>query len=138
MLDQVLPPPLSPECRVTPGTSEGVAIFHVQGELVAGSAAVLRAELAEAMGAPRVLLELSGVTWLDTVGLGALIGAVRNIHEAGGQVAVAAARAQVDARLRSAGMDRLVVVAESAEAALRFLVDPDPRGATRFPRDAVS
>jgi len=91
---------------------------------------VLRAELAEAVGSPRVLLELSSVTWLDTVGLGALIGAVRRIHEAGGQVALAAARTPVDTLLRSAGLDRLVVIAESAEAALRSL-DPDPVEATR-------
>lgn len=123
ILDQVPAPPLAPDCRVTPGSSEGVAVLHVQGDLVARSAQVLRAELAEAVTAPRVLLELSGVTSLDTVGLGALIGAVRNIHEAGGQVALASARAPVDTFLRSAGMDRLLVVAESAESALRSLME---------------
>ena len=126
ILDQVPPAPLAPDCRVTPASYEGVAVFHVQGELVAGSAGVLRAELAEAMGASRVLLEVSGVTWIDSVGLGALVGALRNIHEAGGQVAVAAARTPVGTLLRSAGIDRLAVVAESAEAALRSLVSPDP------------
>jgi anti-sigma B factor antagonist len=125
ILDQLPVVSLSPDCRVTAGSCEGVTVLHVQGELVAGSAGVLRAELAGAMGAPRVLLELSGITRLDTVGLGALIGAVRTIHEAGGQVALAAARTSVDERLHSAGIDRLIVVAESAEAALRSLVDPD-------------
>ena len=125
ILDEVPPAQLACDCRVTPGVCDGVAVLHVQGELVAGSAGVLRAELAEAVGAPRVLLELSGVTWLDAVGLGALIGAVRTIHEAGGQVALGAAPRPVDTLLRSAGMDRYVVVAESAEAALQSLVDPE-------------
>jgi anti-sigma B factor antagonist len=101
-------------------------VLHVHGELVAGSAGVVRAELAEAVGAPRVVLELSGVTRLDTVGLGALVGAVRTIHEGGGQVALAAGRTSVDKRLQSAGIDRLIVVAASVEAAIRSLVDPDP------------
>jgi anti-sigma B factor antagonist len=131
ILDQLAAPSLSPDCRVTPGSCEGVTVLHVQGELVAGSAGVLRAELAEAVGAPRVLLELSGVTRLDTVGLGALIGAVRTIHEVGGRVALAAARTPVDRRLHSAGIDRLIVVAESAEAALRSLVDTDPVAGSR-------
>ena len=127
ILEEVPPAQLAPDCRVTPRSFEGVAVLHVQGELVAGSAGVLRAELAEAVGASRVLLELSGVTRLDSVGLGTLIGAVRRIHEAGGRVAVAAAQTPVDTHLRSVGMDRFVVVAESAEAALRSLLGPDPQ-----------
>jgi anti-sigma B factor antagonist len=100
-----------------------VAVLHLQGELVAGSAGTLRAELARAIGLPRVLLELSGVTWLDSVGLGALIGAARHIREAGGEVAMAGAKPSVAALLHSAGMDHLVKVTDSAEEALRHLGD---------------
>ncbi|HZT66584.1 MAG TPA: STAS domain-containing protein [Acidimicrobiales bacterium] len=103
-----------------------MAVLHIQGELVAGSVGALRAQLAGTLGSSRVLLELSGVTWLDSVGLGALIGAVRTIHEAGGRVALAGARTAIDTLLRSAGIDRLVVLAGSAEAAYHSLADPEP------------
>lgn len=122
ILDPVPMPQMAPACRMTPGLCDGVAVLHIQGELVTGSAGVLRAELAEVVGTSKVLMELSGVTWLDSVGLEALIGAVRSIQEAGGQVALAGARSSADALLRSAGVDRLAVLAESAEAALRSLL----------------
>jgi len=118
----------SSACRVTAGSYPGAAVYHVQGELDSATAGDARAGLAAAVGEATVLLELSGVGFIDTVGLGALLGVVRRIHEAGGLVAISEPRAGVMSVLLMAGVDRLVFIADSAAAAAAWISGPDTGG----------
>lgn len=107
--------------RLTAALYSGTAVVHIQGELDATTASTLRAELTEAGGeAPTVLLDLTGVGVIDSVGLGALLGAIRGIHERGGRVAAVGGPAATTA-LRAAGVDRLVFLADSPVAGLEWL-----------------
>ena len=65
-------------------------------------------------------LDLTGVGAIDSVGLGALVGAVRRIHEHGGRVAAVGGPAATRA-LRAAGVDRILFLADSAVAGLGWL-----------------
>ena len=116
-------------CRVTAGTFGDTWVFHLQGDLDAGTAARLRIELGEAVGKASVLLDLTGVVFLDAVGMGVLLGAIRRIQEHGGLVAISGAerRRGIDGALRRAGVDRLVFVADSPTEALEWLDHTDRR-----------
>jgi len=69
------------------------AVVTLRGELDAHDAPELRellgravSDLADAGSQPRLVLDLTGVAFLDSTVLGTMIGAVRRMREAGGDV----------------------------------------------------
>ncbi len=93
------------------------------GELDAFTVGHFRDSLTELGGGERVLIDLSGVPFLDSAGLGALIGGVRRAREAGGDVAVYGARPAVARLLHTTGFDRVASVSESEEDAAKALAE---------------
>lgn len=91
------------------------------GELDAFTVGQFRETLTELGGDRRLVIDLSGVPFLDSAGLGALIGGVRRSREAGGDVAVYGARPAVARLLHTTGFDRVASVSESEEEAARAL-----------------
>jgi len=63
----------------------GVAVVGVTGEIDVATAPSLREHLAvhQAAGEPVVVVDLTGVTFLDSTALGVLVGAYRRITEEG-------------------------------------------------------
>ena len=93
------------------------------GELDAFTVGHFRESLTELAGGERVLIDLSGVPFLDSAGLGALIGGVRRAREGGGDVAVYGARPAVARLLHTTGFDRVASVSESEQDALKALAE---------------
>src|SRR6516162_11437074 len=92
------------------------------GELDAFTVSQFRQSLAELASKPRLIIDMSGVPFVDSAGLGALIGGIRRARELGGDVVVSCNRPTLTRLLRTTGFDRIVTVAETieeAEAALR-------------------
>jgi len=94
------------------------------GELDAFTVGQFREALAEMSGTSRMLIDLSGVPFLDSAGLGALIGGVRRSREAGGDVAVFGARPSVARLLHTTGFDRVASVSDSEASAAGALTSP--------------
>jgi anti-sigma B factor antagonist len=93
------------------------------GELDAFTVGHFRESLTELGGGERVLIDLSGVPFLDSAGLGALIGGVRRAREGGGDVAVYGARPAVARLLHTTGFDRVASVSDNEQDALRSLAE---------------
>lgn len=93
------------------------------GELDAFTVGHFRESLTELGGGERVLIDLSGVPFLDSAGLGALIGGVRRAREGGGDVAVYGARPAVARLLHTTGFDRVATVSDTESDALRSLAE---------------
>ena len=91
------------------------------GELDAFTVGHFRDSLSELGGGERVLIDLSGVPFLDSAGLGALFGGVRRAGEGGGDVAVYGARPAVARLLHTTGFDRVAAVSDSEHDALKAL-----------------
>lgn len=87
------------------------------GELDAFTVSQFRQALAELASSPRLLIDLSGVPFVDSAGLGALIGGIRRVRELGGDVAVACPRPTLTRLLRTTGFDRIVTVVGTVEEA---------------------
>jgi anti-sigma B factor antagonist len=95
------------------------SIVDVKGEVDLYSAPRLKERLAELTGAgrSRVTVNLEAVEFLDSTGLGVLIGALKRCREAGGTLALAAPREPVRKVLSITGLDRVFPVHESVEQA---------------------
>jgi anti-sigma B factor antagonist len=68
-----------------------------------------------------LVIDLSGVPFVDSAGLGALIGGIRHTRELGGQVAVACSRPTLVRLLCSTGFDRVVDISDTVAAAAAAL-----------------
>ena len=117
---------LTIEENVTP---DGYAICRPMGELESYTVGQLRQSLARMASCHRLLIDLSGVSFVDSAGLGALIGGIRRTRELGGQVAVVCSRPTLSRLLRTTGFDRIVTVAETVAEAAALL------GRDRLPDD---
>jgi anti-sigma B factor antagonist len=98
------------------------------GELDAYTVSQFREALAELASSPRLLIDLSDVPFMDSAGLGALIGGIRRTREADGEVSVACSRPTLTRLLHTTGFDRIVSVTETVgEAADALLQQDDDR-----------
>lgn len=102
----------------------GITVCHMTGDLDAFTAADLREAAASLRGATRVVFDLSDVPFIDSTGLGALIGGIRRLREAGGSVVVCSTRAPVLRLLRTVGLDRVVRVTHDPDEARHHLEAP--------------
>jgi anti-sigma B factor antagonist len=93
-------------------------VCRPEGELEAHNVDEMRRALSGVVGARVVILDLTDITFIDSAGLGCLIGAIRRVREADGEVAVASPRPTLTRLLRTTGFDRIVPVEETVDAAL--------------------
>lgn len=96
-----------------------IAIIRPTGRLNMVTAPRMRESIAEAVaaGRPRIAVDLSGVEFLDSSGLGALIGGLKTARQAGGDLRIAAPTEQVALVLKLTNMGRVLATHENAAAA---------------------
>ena len=82
----------------------------LEGELDAPRVAELRSTLANAAGDWCTVIDLRRVHFIDSAGVGCLIGAIRRARELGGRVVLRGARAGVARVFATTGVDRLVAM----------------------------
>ena len=71
-----------------------------------------------------VVLDMGSLSFIDSAGLGALIGGIRRTRESGGEVAVACGRPTLTRLLHTTGFDRIVPVTETVDEAADALLNP--------------
>lgn len=76
---------------------EDIVTLEIEGEIDLHSAPQLRAELHRLgeSGINHLIVDLAEVTFIDSTGIGALVGALRRARESGGNVAFCCARSRV-------------------------------------------
>lgn len=104
--------------------NERYTLCRPVGELDAYTVGTFREALAQVASAKRLLIDLSDVPFMDSSGLGALIGGIRRAREAEGEVTVACSRPTLTRLLHTTGFDRIVAVADTVDAAEAALLDP--------------
>ena len=98
-----------------------VVVCRIAGEVETVTVSQFRQGLAEVASSPRVVIDLSKVTFVDSAGLGALIGGIRRTRELGGDVTVACGRPVLMRLLRTTGFDRIVTIATTTGEAIQAL-----------------
>ncbi len=103
-------------------TADGYVICRPVGELDAFTVSQFRQALAELASNRRILIDMSGVPFVDSAGLGALIGGIRRARELGGDVAVSCNRPTLTRLLHTTGFDRIVTVTDNVDDAVTALL----------------
>ena len=99
---------------------DDVQVFELVGSLDIATSPTVRAALTEASerGSHRLIVDLTRVDFLDSTGLGALIGGQRRAKEFGGGVRLVAKEGQILRLLRITGLLKVFAVYPALEDAV--------------------
>ncbi|MGD0053477.1 MAG: STAS domain-containing protein [Vulcanimicrobiaceae bacterium] len=100
---------------------DGVQVFDLVGSLDIATSPSVRAALTDASerGDHRLIVDLTRVDFLDSTGLGALIGAQRRAREFHGEVRLVAKEGQILRLLRITGLLKVFAVYSTLEDAAK-------------------
>lgn len=95
-------------------------VVRVGGEIDVYTSPTLKAALVEATGGSSgdVIVDLDQVGFIDSSGLGVLVGALRRAREAGGDLRVVSARPSVEKIFHITGLDRVFALYGTVDEAL--------------------
>jgi anti-sigma B factor antagonist len=99
---------------------EGWALVRVDGDLDVATAPRLREQLVAVIagGQPRIVLDLDGVDFLDSTGLGVIVGLLKRARTFGGDVRLVCTQPGVRKVFEITALDRTMPLADSPLAAL--------------------
>ncbi|HEY3942142.1 MAG TPA: STAS domain-containing protein [Acidimicrobiales bacterium] len=101
-------------------TKGSVPVLSVRGDIDVATAPVLRDRLQSrvAQGSATVVVDLLGVSFLDSTALGVLIGALKRCREAGGELRLVINEARILKVFEITGLTEVFVIAPSLDQAL--------------------
>lgn len=101
-------------------TEGGVPVLEVAGEVDIYTAPKLREKLVELIdaGASRLVIDLEGVGFMDSTGLGSLVAGLKRVKERDGELILVCTREPVLKILAITGLDRVFSVHDSVGRAL--------------------
>jgi len=109
-------PPFTLDVEKTAGSTDDVTVYQLKGKLsletVAGFIPRMRLETAK-----HVILDMSGVNFLDSAGVGALVSLFVSRRNQGKTFALAALTPQATAVVTVAGLQKLLPVSKTVEEA---------------------
>ena len=112
----LLMPPFTLDVEKTARSADNVTVYQLKGKLsletVAGFIPQMRQESAR-----RVVLDMSGVNFLDSAGVGALVSLFVSRRNQGKSFALAALTPQATAVVTVAGLQKLLPIATTVEQA---------------------
>lgn len=91
-------------------TTDGIMRAHLSGEIDHHQAGSLRSKIDSAILRERpaaLLLDFSDVTFMDSSGIGLVMGRYRLMSEAGGEIEVTGVSPQIRKVMKLAGLDQL-------------------------------
>lgn len=99
--------------------ADSLAVVELQGRLDLLSAADVKQTLADAVeqGNRKLVVDLAGVTFVDSSGLGALIGGLKAARVAGGDLRIARPQEQAQVILSLTTLDRVLKIYNTVEEA---------------------
>ena len=103
--------------------ADSTAVLRPAGRLDLQTAADFRQRVTDAVEAGRsaVVIDLAGVTFMDSSGLGALIAALKTARQAGGDLRIAGVGSQVAMIMQLTQMDRVLTAHGTVDEALAAL-----------------
>ena len=98
----------------------GVTVGAPTGRLDVAGAPALKDAISEALknGTPRVVLDMEGISFVDSTGLGSVIAALKQIRSSQGDLRLAAPNQQVRVVLELTTLDRVFPYYSTVEEAL--------------------
>jgi len=105
--------------NLTTGPRTGYAVIRPEGRVTAPTVPLLRSAVDDlvAGGSTRIVVDLSGTEFIESTGLGALIGGLKVARLAGGDLRISGATEPVRRVLKLTNLDRVLSAHASPEAA---------------------
>ncbi|MEO8106820.1 MAG: STAS domain-containing protein [Actinomycetes bacterium] len=99
---------------------DSVSIVEVSGDVDVWTAESLRGALqrAQALGNPHTVVDLSNVPFVDSTGIGVLVGALKRTKEAGGSLHLVVVSPGIHKVLAITRLDQVFILHESRDEAL--------------------
>ncbi len=99
--------------------SDGHGLIEVSGEVDLYTAPRFKDDLIALIdeGVVDIVIDLSRVTFIDSTALGVIIGGVKRLHDVDGRLALVAASRPVVRILNITGLDRVLTIFDTREAA---------------------
>jgi len=108
---------VNPEIRVA-DVGEQTSVVAVEGELDLNSAEKLRQALSEDRPGHRIVVDLTGATFLDSTALGIISAAAKHLDASRGRLIVAASDPRIVRIFKLTGLDRRIRVEPSLAEAI--------------------
>lgn len=91
-------------------TRDGYAVIALSGRLTASGAPLLRNAVGDLVmaGEPHIVIDMAELAFVDSSGLGALVGGLKSARVAGGDLRIAAVPDAVRTVLRLTNLDRVL------------------------------
>ena len=96
--------------------TDGGLLVSVRGEIDHHTAAAIRTGMDALLFArrpARLVLDLSAVTFMDSSGVGMIIGRYKTMHARGGSVAACGLQPPIDRLFHLAGLHRIIAITET-------------------------
>ena len=102
---------------------EGIAVLTPrQSQIDALSSEEFRQDCSDGLvGEVRAIIDLSNIQFVDSSGLGVILGLIREMHEKGGEITLCAANPPVQALFRMVRMANVVEIHDNLPQAIAFL-----------------
>lgn len=108
------------DIKVTTREAGDRTVIDVEGEVDVFTAPKLRETIIGAIndGKDRLIVNLSGVDFMDSTGLGVLVGGLKRVKERNGELAIAGAQGTVLRVLNVTGLNAVFPLHDSVDAAV--------------------
>jgi anti-sigma B factor antagonist len=106
-------------------THDGYSILRPRGDIDAYSVGQFREALSALAEVARLIIDLSEVPFMDSAGLGALIGGIRHNRDHDGEIVVVCDKPALTRLLHTTGFDRIVPVTETLADGVASLIGDD-------------
>ncbi len=103
----------------------GSPVLHIEGNLDVSAAPAVRDAFFDLPAGARIVIDLSDVAFLDSAGLGSLIGGIRRTRERGGEAVICCPRTRLARVIEVAGVTRTVPVLSTVEESFAALAAED-------------
>jgi len=123
--------------EITLSEITGMMVLRLKGRLDATSAKGFREEMERLVGEGRIrmVVHMGAIDFIDSSGLGALVGSLRSVNRRGGDIKVAALQAPVRSVFELTRLDRIFEIFDDAAAAAAAFenngLDGNPQEAVR-------
>lgn len=111
------------DLRIKTRTAEGIPVILLSGEVDAYTCSMFRDAMIEIIdqGNPSVVVSMADVEYIDSSGLGTLVGGLKRASERGGKIAVIASSIQIRKVFEITGLEKVFPLFENENDAARAL-----------------